>query len=140
MFSQRAAERRVRNCSALFSVGLPRLTYAVVSLVSIIRSLELQYVLIRNWENMLSNIPIFSCLPWNPVNTFTNWPKSKGRFPLQPYRTETYRISLFPSTRVELLVWTQKKILRYVTIRLKWKPAYNMAVLTGWPYQRVSSD
>ncbi len=32
-------------------------------------------------------------------------------FPLQPYRTETYRISLFS---------TQKKILRYVTIRLKW--------------------
>ncbi len=45
----------------------------------------------------------------------------KGRFPLQPYRTETYRISLFPSTRVELMVSTQKKILRYVTIRLKWK-------------------
>ncbi len=48
---------------------------------------------------------------------------SKGRFPFQPYRTETYRISLFPSTKVELMVSTQKKILRYVTIRLKWKPA-----------------
>ena len=49
------------------------------------------------------------------------------RFPLQPYRTETYRISLFPSTRVELMVSAQKKILRYVTIRLKWKPALSIS-------------
>ena len=58
---------------------------------------------------------------------------SKGRFPLQPYRTETYRISLFPSTRVELMVSTQKKILRYVTIRLKWKPALKQALPTYLP-------
>ncbi len=48
----------------------------------------------------------------------------KGRFPLQPYRTETYRIetygiSLFPITRVELMVSTQKKILRYDTIEVE---------------------
>ncbi len=55
---------------------------------------------------------------------------AKGRFPLQPYRTKTYRISLFPSTRVELMVSTQKKILRYVTIRLKWKPALMLGVVT----------
>ena len=42
MFSQRAMERPFRNCSALFSVGLPRLTYAVVSRVNITRSMELQ--------------------------------------------------------------------------------------------------
>ena len=57
------------------------------------------------------------------ANTEESQERCKGWFPLQPYRTETYRISLFPSTRVELMVSTQRKILWYVTIRLKWKPA-----------------
>ncbi len=64
---------------------------------------------------------------------------TKGRFPLQPYRTETYCISLFPSTRVELMVSTQKKILRYVTIRLKWKPALSLSSTSTVSYRNVSS-
>ena len=42
----------------------------------------------------------------------------KSKRPLRPVST--------PSTRVELMVSTQKKILRYVTIRLKWKPAFTV--------------
>ncbi len=65
----------------------------------------------------------------------------KGWFPLQPYRTETYRISLFPSTRVELMVSTQKKILRYVTIRLKWKPAFIQKIsIIGMRYTAKNYD
>ena len=43
----------------------------------------------------------------------------------------------FMSTRIELMIWTQKKMLRYATIRLKWrtalirewKPAFRLILL-----------
>ena len=43
---------------------------------------------------------------------------SYPRFPLQPYRSKLYRFSLF---QAEQMTWTQKKTLRFTTIRLKWK-------------------
>ena len=41
----------------------------------------------------------------------------------------------FMSTLIELMIWTQKKMLCYATIHLKWKTAFRQCKMTQWVLQ-----